>query len=122
MSECKSDSKKAAGALAPAEVQGLSSTVDVATGAVVSRTLMKTEGGTVTVFAFDQGQSLSEHTAPFDALVHVIDGTLNVIIDGNESSVGGGELILMPANIPHAVTAPVPVKWMLVMLKSPEKS
>ena len=112
----------AAGSLAPAQVQALSATVEIADGAVVSRTLMKTDGGTVTVFAFDQGQSLSEHTAPFDALVQVLDGTLTVTIDGQEHSLETGDAVLMPADVPHGVTAPGKVKWMLVMLKSGAKN
>lgn len=108
-----------AGTLQPASVQRLASTVSIARDAVVSRTLMKTSGGTVTVFAFDEGQSLSEHTAPFDALVHVLDGELTVTIDGTDHALGEGDVVLMPAHIPHGVVAPAAVKWMLVMLKNP---
>jgi quercetin dioxygenase-like cupin family protein len=118
MSSCEHGGNKAAGSLAPAEVQQLSSTVEVADAAIVSRTLMKTNGGTVTVFAFDQGQALSEHTAPFDALVQVLEGTLTVSIDGKEYSLERGDVVLMPADIPHGVTALTQVKWMLVMLKA----
>ena len=74
-------------------------------GAVVSRTLLKRASGTVTLFAFDQGQGLSEHTAPFDALAHVLDGEAEVVIAGTPHHVGAGDLILMPANQPHALTA-----------------
>ncbi|MEE4272125.1 MAG: cupin domain-containing protein [Thermoanaerobaculales bacterium] len=110
------------GSLPPAQVQKLDATVEVADGAVVSRTLMKTDGGTVTVFAFDEGQSLSEHTAPFDALVQVLEGTLTVTIDGRAHSLGAGDAVLMPADIPHGVDAPSKVKWMLVMLKAGAES
>jgi quercetin dioxygenase-like cupin family protein len=121
MSGCEEGGSRVAGSLAPAQVQKLAATVEVADGAVVSRTLMKTAGGTVTVFAFDQGQSLSEHTAPFDALVQVLEGTLTVTIDGKWYSLETGDAVLMPANIPHGVTAQSTVKWMLVMLKAGDR-
>jgi quercetin dioxygenase-like cupin family protein len=106
------------GALAPADVQRLSATVEVAPGAIVSRTLAKTDGGTVTVFAFDQGQLLSEHTAPFDAMVNVLEGVLTVTIGDTEQTLEAGDVVLMPADVPHGVVAPTAVKWMLVMLKA----
>jgi quercetin dioxygenase-like cupin family protein len=87
-------------------------------GAVVSRTLLKRATGTVTLFAFDQGQGLSEHTTPFDALVHVLDGDAEVSIGGTPHQVSAGEMILMPANRPHALTARTPFKMMLTMLRS----
>jgi len=118
MSHHDAKTSKPAGALPAAEVHKLSATVEVADGAIVSRTLMKTKGGTVTVFAFDEGQSLSEHTAPFDALVQVLDGVLTVTIDGTEHSLKTGDVVLMPADIPHGVIAPGKVTWMLVMLKA----
>jgi len=108
------------GAMPPSEVLQLKSTVDVAPGAVVSRALMRTEGGNVTVFAFDAGQALSEHSAPFDALVTSLDGELVVIIAGEDHPLEVGDSILMPADVPHAVRAPVAAKWMLVMLKTPK--
>ena len=91
--------------------------VDVAPGAIVSRVLAKSRGGNVTLFAFDQGQGLSEHTAPFDALVQVVDGSLELTIGGAEVRVGGGEIIRMPANVPHAVAATERFKMLLSMLK-----
>lgn len=118
MSGGREDGERAAGSLAPAQVRALSSMVDVADGAVVSRTLMKTAGGTVTLFAFDEGQALSEHTAPFDALVHVLEGRLTVTIAGEGHALEDGDAVLMPANVPHGVIAPARVKWMLVMLKA----
>jgi quercetin dioxygenase-like cupin family protein len=87
-------------------------------GAVVSRTLLKRPGGTVTLFAFDAGQGLSEHTAPFDALVHVLDGEADVTIAGSPMRVAAGQTVLMPANQPHALTAPVPFKMLLTMIRS----
>lgn len=108
---------KSPGAMPPSEIHPLADTVDVAPGAIVSRTLMRTEGGNVTAFAFDAGQALSEHSAPFDALVQLLDGELVVSIAGEEYPLSPGEAILMPADVPHAVRAPAPAKWMLVMLK-----
>jgi quercetin dioxygenase-like cupin family protein len=87
-------------------------------GAVVSRTLIKKETGTVTLFAFDKGQGLSEHTTPFDALVNVIEGEAEIIISGTSYHVRGGEMIVMPANEPHALKAVERFKMMLVMIKS----
>jgi len=88
------------------------------TGAVVSRTIIERNTGTVTLFAFDQGQGLSEHTAPFDALVHVIDGEATVTIDGKSLNLKSGEATIMPANRPHALKADAKFKMMLVMIKS----
>jgi quercetin dioxygenase-like cupin family protein len=87
-------------------------------GAVVSRTLLKRAGGTITLFAFDAGQGLSEHTAPFDALVHVLDGEAEVTIAGASQRVAAGQVVLMPANQPHALTAPVRFKMLLTMIRS----
>ena len=87
-------------------------------GAVVSRTLLKRASGTVTLFAFDRGQGLSEHTAPFDALVHVLDGEAEIVIAGTSHQVAAGDLMLMPANQPHALTARTPFKMLLTMLRS----
>jgi quercetin dioxygenase-like cupin family protein len=87
-------------------------------GSVVSRELIRKDAGTVTVFAFDKGQGLSEHTAPFDALVHIIDGEAEIKISGKSSRVTTGEIIIMPANKPHALKALKKFKMMLVMLKS----
>ena len=87
-------------------------------GAVVSRTLLKRGGGTVTLFAFDEGQSLSEHTAPFDAIAHVLEGEALVTIAGAPLTVRAGEMVLMPANQPHAVNAPARFKMLLTMIRS----
>ena len=88
------------------------------TDAVVSRTLTKSDAGTVTLFAFDKGQELSEHTAPFDALVHVLDGEAEVRINQDAYSVREGELLIMPANEPHALRAVESFKMLLTMIKS----
>jgi len=87
-------------------------------GAVVSKEVLKKETGTVTAFAFDQGQGLSEHTAPFDALVEILDGEAEVIISGKAHQVSEGEMIIMPAGEPHALKATKRFKMMLVMIRS----
>ena len=96
---------------------GLSDLVAVAEGAIVSRVLASTEGGSVTVFAFDAGQGLSEHTAPFDALVQVVDGTLELTIEGSHVTVGAGEIVRMPAGVAHALHAPAASRMVLTMLR-----
>ncbi|HET19699.1 MAG TPA: cupin domain-containing protein [Chromatiales bacterium] len=90
-------------------------------GSVVSRTLVEKEAGTVTLFAFDEGQALSEHTAPFDALVQVSDGEAEIRIAGVPHRVGAGEMIIMPASLPHALKALTPFKMMLTMIRSQGK-
>jgi quercetin dioxygenase-like cupin family protein len=86
-------------------------------GSVVSRTLIDKTVGTVTVFAFDSGQGLSEHTAPFDALVQIIDGTADITISGSVHSVKEGEMIIMPANKPHSLKANPQFKMLLIMIR-----
>lgn len=85
---------------------------------IVSKTLIGKQTGTVTLFAFDQGQGLSEHTAPFDAMVCVLDGQAEVSIEGTPMTVATGEKLIMPANKPHALTAKERFKMMLIMIKS----
>jgi quercetin dioxygenase-like cupin family protein len=92
--------------------------VEYATGAVVSRTIIKKQTGTVTVFAFDKGEGLSEHTAPFDAMVQVIDGTAEIFIDRKPHLLSTGQSIIMPANIPHSLHATERFKMVLIMIKS----
>lgn len=92
--------------------------IDYADGAVVSRTIIKKPTGTVTVFAFDKGEGLSEHTAPFNALVNVLDGKADIIINGVSHLLDAGQSVIMPANIPHAVKAVEKFKMVLVMIKS----
>ena len=86
--------------------------------AVVSRTVMDKKTGTVTLFAFDKGQGLSEHTAPFDALVQIIDGEAEIIISGQSYRLTQGEIIIMPADKPHALNALQKFKMLLVMIRS----
>lgn len=81
-------------------------------------TLLKRAGGTITLFAFDEGQSLSEHTAPFDAVAHVLEGEAEITIAGVSRQVSAGEMVLMPAKQPHAVNARTRFKMLLVMIRS----
>ena len=92
--------------------------VDYQKEAVVSKTIIEKKTGTVTLFAFDQGQGLSEHTAPFDALVQVLDGEVEIKISGNPFHLKQGEMIIMPANKPHALTAVRQFKMLLTMIRS----
>jgi len=85
---------------------------------VVSKTLIEKKTGTVTLFAFDQGQGLSEHTAPFDALVCVLDGEVEITISGNPVILKQGEMVIMPANKPHALKGIKKFKMMLTMIRS----
>jgi quercetin dioxygenase-like cupin family protein len=87
-------------------------------GSIVSRQILKKPAGTVTVFAFDEGQGLSEHTAPFDALVQILEGEAEITIVGNSHRVQGGEIILMPAQQPHALKALQRYKMILTMIRS----
>ena len=87
-------------------------------GAVVSREIVKKPTGSVTLFAFDEGQGLSEHTAPFDALVQVVEGAVEIMISGRPHQLQGGEMILMPAGQPHALKALKRFKMILTMIRS----
>jgi len=91
--------------------------VDYQHGSIVSKTLIEKDKGTVTLFAFDEGQALSEHTAPFDAMVCVLDGTAHITVGGKPVEVSAGEVFIMPADIPHAVKAAERFKMMLVMVR-----
>lgn len=101
----------------PAENHKLSDLVEYSKSSVVSRTIHNSAGATMTVFAFDKGQELSEHTAPFDAFVQVLDGEVELIIGGKPVKTAQGEITLMPANVPHAVKCQVPFKMLLTMIK-----
>ena len=100
------------------EVGSLNSLVDYQDGSVVSKEIIKQEKGTVTLFAFAKGQGLSEHTAPFDALVYIFDGQAEISIAGKQYSLKAGETIIMPANKPHALKAVDCFKMLLVMIKA----
>ena len=101
-----------------AQVLNLSKFVNYQEGSVVSRTTIDKEPGTVTLFAFDKGQGLSEHTAPFDAMVCIVDGEAEILISGKSFTVKTGEMIIMPANKPHALNAKERFKMMLVMIRA----
>ncbi len=93
--------------------------ISYADGAVISKILLKKEAGNLTLFSFDKGQGLSEHTSPFDAVVQVVEGEGAFIIDGELKTVKEGEMIIMPANIPHDVqAAEQPFKMLLIMIRS----
>ena len=93
--------------------------ISYADGAVISKTLLKKKTGNITLFSFDTGQGLSEHTSPFDAVVQVVDGVGSFIIDGEQTTAKEGEMIIMPANIPHDVQAvEQPMKMLLTMIRS----
>jgi len=88
-------------------------------GSVVSRTLVKKVTGTVTLFAFDEGEGLSEHSTPHDALVQILEGTATISVGDETHQVDAGEVLLLPADIPHALQAPVPFKMLLTMIREP---
>ncbi len=96
----------------------LDSLIDYQPGAVVSKTILEKPSGTVTLFAFDRGQGLSEHTTPFDALVQVLDGEAEITISGKPFRLGPGEFIVMPAGEPHALEAVERFKMLLTMIRS----
>ncbi len=100
------------------KIHKLKEAVNYSDGAIVSKTITKNNAGNVSLFAFDKGQNLSEHTAPFDALIQVMDGKARVTIAGEEYVLQEGEIIIMPANIPHAVEAIERFKMMLTMIKA----
>jgi len=103
--------------LPPAEVARAADLVGYQAGAVVSRELFRTPRGTVTAFAFDEGQGLSEHTTPFDALAHVLEGEAEIVIAGTPHRVPGGAMILMPGGQPHALRAVQRFKMILTMIR-----
>lgn len=100
------------------KVHQLAESISYADGAIVSKIISKNNAGNLTLFAFDKEQNLSEHTAPFDAIIQIVEGESLVHIDGKPHSVKAGEFIIMPANIPHAVDAVGKFKMLLIMLKS----
>lgn len=104
--------------LPEAESHGLAALADYAEGAIVSRTLMENPSGTVTLFAFDESQGLSEHTTPYDAMVQVLEGRADWTIGGKAVPVGAGEIVILPGGVPHGVRAPERFKMLLTMLKT----
>jgi len=101
-----------------AEILSLAGLVSYQEGAVVSRQILKAEAGNITLFAFDAGQELSEHTAPFDALVHLLDGTAEVSISSEPFSLQSGDAIILPAGKPHALRATGRFKMLLTMVRA----
>lgn len=91
--------------------------IDYQTGSVVSKTIIKKPTGTVTLFAFDKGEGLSEHTAPFDAMVYIADGSALITVSGKDYNLAKGQMIIMPANQPHALKAVENFKMLLIMIK-----
>jgi quercetin dioxygenase-like cupin family protein len=104
--------------LAGAEVTTAAELVNYQDGAIVSREIIKKPTGSVTIFAFDEGQGLSEHTSPFDALVQVVEGAAEIMISGQPHPLQGGEMILLPAGQPHALKALKRFKMILTMIRS----
>ena len=100
-----------------ATVFGLSNEIEYSEGGIISKQILKNDVGNVTLFSFDKGQGLSEHTAPFDALVQIIEGEAEIRIGGKPHGVKAGEIIIMPANVPHALQAVESFKMVLTMIK-----
>ena len=100
-----------------AQAVNLAGMIDYQAGSVVSRTIIDTKAGTVTLFAFDEGEGLSEHTAPYDALVYILDGEANITISGKPVRLKKGEVTIMSANEPHALSAVTKFKMLLTMIR-----
>jgi len=98
--------------------QKLASLIEYATDSIVSKTILDKPVGTITLFAFDKGQKLSEHTTPYDAVMQVIDGLARLTIGGQDIRVSAGDIIIMPANVPHAVAAEEKFKMLLTMIRA----
>jgi len=109
---------KGGGKFVPAQAAAARALVDYQAGSVVSREIIKRPAGRVTLFAFDDGEGLSEHTAPFDALVQILEGEAEITIAGAANRVGEGELILLPAGQPHALKALTRFKMILTMIRA----
>lgn len=92
--------------------------VEYSANSIVSKTLIDTKAGTITLFSFDAGQGLSEHTAPYDAVVQIVDGEAEITIGGNAVSASAGNMVIMPANIPHALQATTRFKMLLTMIRA----
>ncbi len=101
-----------------AKEQVLADLIEYSQDSIVSKTILDKSSGTITLFAFDKGQSLSEHQAPFDAVVQVVDGQGRLTIGGKDVKVSAGEIIIMPGNVPHAVAADEKFKMLLTMIRA----
>jgi quercetin dioxygenase-like cupin family protein len=117
MNSSKKNAPPASGRLPEAEAVRLAELLDYVPGSIVSRTLEKRKTGTITLFAFDAGQELSEHTTPYDAYVQILDGEVELTIGGRPVRATAGETVLMPADVPHAVSAVKPFKMLLTMIR-----
>ena len=102
--------------ISPAEALALASLITPTDQGIASRILAKTTGGSVTLFAFDAGQGLTEHTSPFEAIVMVLEGSMSLTIGGALAEARPGTIVRMPANVPHGLEAPVPTRMLLIML------
>ena len=98
--------------------QTLTELIEYSNDSIVSKTILSKSAGTITLFAFDKGQKLTEHTAPYDAVVQVLDGKARLIIGGEDKEVPQGQLIIMPAHVPHAVNAEERFKMLLTMIRA----
>ncbi|MEN6384855.1 MAG: cupin domain-containing protein [Phycisphaerales bacterium] len=101
-----------------AQTANLNELVDYAKDSVVSKTIIDKSVGTVTLFAFDAGQGLSEHQAPYDAMVQIVDGSAVLTIGGKDVNAKAGEIVIMPANVPHSVQAKEKFKMLLIMIRA----
>ncbi len=115
--KCCNKKEENSGQFPHSQAVKLGAKVEYAEGSIVSRTIIDSDAGSVTLFAFDSGQNLSEHTAPYDALVQVLEGKMELTIGGREVAAGAGETVLMPADVPHALEAVEQSKMLLVMVK-----
>lgn len=114
-----SDDKKKSQGLEPASTFSLAGLLDYVPESIVSRIILKNDAGSITLFSFDKGQELSEHTAPYDAVVQILDGRARLVIGGKDVMAAGGDIAIMPANVPHAVYAIEKFKMLLTMIKQP---
>lgn len=105
-----------------AEVAALATLLPFQTGSIASRVLMRSAGGTVTLFAIAAGEGLSEHTTPFEAMALVLEGQLDLTIGGRAFHAGGGDVVRLPAAVPHALTAQAPTRMLLIMIKEPREA
>jgi quercetin dioxygenase-like cupin family protein len=109
-----------AGIIPPSQALVVADLITMPDHGIASRVLAKTPGGNVTLFAFDAGEGLSQHTAPFDALVLVLEGTLALVVGGDAVTAAAGTMVRLPANVPHSVDAQVPARMLLIMLREPK--
>lgn len=100
------------------KAQSLQKLVEYSTDSIVSKTILDKQAGTITLFAFDKGQKLSEHTTPYDAVVQILDGKAQLTIGGENVEVVAGQIIIMPGNVPHAVAAKEKFKMLLIMVRA----